>query len=420
MPTIEHCLTNFQPFIDLKVSSSRSHSYGDPIYRELGEKADVGDWDDFTIENLKNLRNLAALLNKEIEMTLPERFSSDLMLYSEANLDSFVANTLLYTVKTVLGHIFEDLPISILSQVPFLARSLKKSDPIPVLQRYTPDYSVFRGDLEGSLADSDKAALVVGDAKLIGTGAINDKELLQKGKSTAQRHHMGQLLWYCCRRKTRFAMHISEHYLVVAQCTYRGSTTDSNVEEIEIAISEALAQADVAVAKALEGMVSSEEIDSSVDPVTPTKMNKRMKPTSDGSNFESSPASLPKRNKASPETTSATTSQLFSSPPRSSPGSKQGDDTHPHEDYDSTQSPVFVSSQFSENGGMNNNKVKALSKDGGFQVHLFTLDLRKSEAKDAPLVVLGIIALAALVDVDDRVHAKLRMSRESIKVTDYF
>ncbi|TGO72446.1 hypothetical protein BELL_0454g00060 [Botrytis elliptica] len=194
MPTIEHCLTNFQPFKKFKVPSSRSHSYGDPIYRKLGEKALVSDWDDFTTENLKKLRNLAPHLNKEIEMTFPETFSSDLMLFSEPNLDSFVANTLLYTVKTVLGHIFEDSPISIFSQVPFIARSLKNDDPGPVLQRYTPDYSVFRGDLEEGLVDSVKAALVVGDAKLIGTCNIPDKELLQKGKSTAQRHHMGQLL----------------------------------------------------------------------------------------------------------------------------------------------------------------------------------------------------------------------------------
>ncbi|TGO55534.1 hypothetical protein BELL_1450g00010 [Botrytis elliptica] len=162
-------------------------------------------------------------------------------------------------------------------------------------------------------------------------------------------------------------------------------------------------------------------MDRSVDPVTPTKMNKCMKPTNDSSNFESSPASLPERKKAHLETTSATSSQRFSSPPRSSPPIKQDDETRSHEEHDSTQSPVSVSSQISENGGMNINKVKALLiKDGGFKVRLFTLDLREPEAKDAPLVVLGIIALAALVDADDRDHAKLRMSRKSVKVTDYF
>ncbi|KAF7947885.1 hypothetical protein EAE96_008962 [Botrytis aclada] len=359
---------------------------------------------------------------------MPEIFLSDSRLFSEANLDSYLTNTLFYTVKKALEHVFKDPPISILSKIPFVASSLKKEGISSVLPRYTPDYSVFRGNINENLVDSHEDALVVGDAKLIGRDNIPDKLLLQKGKSTAQRHHMGQLLWYCCRRKTRFAMHISENYLVVAQF-YKGLMTEADVIELERETSKALVQEDAARAKALEDKFFSEKMDDPLDPVTPTKIHKRMKSTSSDSDPESSPASLPKRKKARPEITSATPSESSSSPPRpsprSSPPSKQGDENTdsslitgeitPYEEDDSPE----VSSQVSQHGGLHIDKVKELSKkDGGFQMRLFTLDLRKPEAKDAPLVVLGIIALAALVDADEKEN--LRVSRTPIVLTSYF
>ncbi|TEY41954.1 hypothetical protein BOTCAL_0404g00150 [Botryotinia calthae] len=403
MPTLEYHLTHFQPFEKSSVESPRAHSSGDPVYREVGENVHAIDWDDFTIENLKKLSNLAPSLSMDIAMTLPERFSSDLCFFFEAYVDSFVANTLFYTVKTVLGQCFNNLPISILSQIPFSSITLKKMDPSTALQRYTSDYSVFRGILKKSLIGNENAALVVGDVKLVGDSTPPDKDLLQKEKSTAQKHHMGQLLWYCSRRKTRFAMHISERHLVVAQCTYKSSMSDQEGAKLE------------------EKMKLSVDVEGLLDPVTP-----KMKPTSSDSGSESSDTDLPKNKKTLSEIASATVSR---SPPfllGSSPPSKQVDEnsrsspisveTPRNED---NSSPELPSSQITDNGGMTVGKVKGLSKkDGGFQVRLFTLDLREPEAKDAPLVVLGLIALAALVD-DDK-YAKLRMSRKPIMVTSYF
>lgn len=369
MPTLEHHLTNFQPFEKSLVEPPRARSSGDPVYRDVGENVHAIDWDDFTIENLKKLSNLAPYLSVDIATTLPERFSSDLCFFFEANVDSFVANTLFYTVKTVLQQCFNNLPISILSQIPFSSMSLKKTDPSPSLQRYTPDYTVFRGALTKTLIRSNNAALVVGDVKLVGDSTTPDKDLIQKEKSTAQKHHMGQLLWYCSRRKTRFAMHISERYLVVAQCTYKSSMSDREGEELE------------------EKMKRLVDVGGLLDPGTPP-----MKPTSSDSGSESSHTDLPKNKKALSETVFATVSRSPSCSPGSSPPSKQVDEnsrsspiaveTPRNED---TSSPELPSSKITENGGMTIGKVKGLSKkDGGFQVRLFTLDLTKPEAKDAP------------------------------------
>ncbi|CAD6439931.1 90bd8242-9a93-46d7-ae9e-0cc0d17aa020 [Sclerotinia trifoliorum] len=116
---------------------------------------------------------------------------------------------------------------------------------------------------------------------------------------------------------------------------------------------------------------------------------------------------------------------LPSSPPSyprrmtpSSPSQLTVEDTSPTPEKRGTLSPSYEppSSPYTTNGGLSARKVREISDvAGGFTARVFTLQLEEGNNREAPLLILGLIALASLAK-----HAEtLRMSEKWVNLNDF-
>ncbi|KAI1194652.1 hypothetical protein F5X97DRAFT_272989 [Nemania serpens] len=197
--------------------ASRQGTSRDPIYASLVESIEVEQWHELnTLPDLWHLgfdRDHA--LDESFALAEPIIiFDAFRVLSVEANLEHFLNQSLVYCVNVALHHLYKP-PITIIPHVPFTAPSLREGS-IRSRESYTPDYTVCKGYIEEDprLLDHHRTSFLVGDAKLVGPekpkDAVSHTEFLSWSA-------LGQLLWYCVCRKTRFAFHVSNRELVLME-----------------------------------------------------------------------------------------------------------------------------------------------------------------------------------------------------------
>ncbi|KAI1131136.1 hypothetical protein F5Y10DRAFT_90402 [Nemania abortiva] len=179
------------------------------IYRSLVESIQVEEWP----ELIPFLNQLGPELNSPFSNDIAKPVVLDVfhVLSVEASLEYFLNQTLIYCVNLAL-HSTHEPPITIIPHVPTLANSSDSTR----AKTYTPDYTVFQGYIEANpqLLLADDASLIVGDVKLIGNEVVKDQvgDIRSLSRST-----LGQLMWYCYCRKTRFGFCVTDHELILIE-----------------------------------------------------------------------------------------------------------------------------------------------------------------------------------------------------------
>jgi hypothetical protein len=369
------------------------------------------------------------------------------MLSTEASLEHLLAQSLFYSVRMALRRIYVDElkvdPIIVLSHIPFSSAPLQ-ADSTKSSLTYTPDRSVFRGPIyeDESLLDSESVALAVGEVKLI-RGGVPNHELPFKNDDTVRRKDIGQLLWYCCQRKTRFAFCISNLELTIVQFTCnltKISLEDTGRVNILDSLNQLVTRAGSEIPSSLGssppgggnegalGLPSSQQTGGGAEDklaaAMATSTHKRAQSNASNSSTVSHsnhhfqkklcadtstiPESL--RPSSSPDYPDYPlpirhASPLSPVPPLDSSGTP--------ENKTSTPSVYLPSTPYTANGRMSTNTIRELADVGdGFTARVFTLRLQNREADQAPLVILRLIALASLVEK----AGGLRMSGEWVNM----
>ncbi|KAI2601702.1 hypothetical protein GGR54DRAFT_96878 [Hypoxylon sp. NC1633] len=249
---------------------------------------------------------------------------------------------------------------------------------ITASKSYTPDYTVFKGNVghdPGLLADHE-ATLAVGDVKLY--GGPTTKNPVDHTNALSQ-SDLGQMLWYCVCRKTRFAFCVSDAELVLMEFVVRRS-------EDMTALSNAVARAGSELSSPMQEFPIRGE---------PATGNRRNTTSTTGSTVSPSDRHQQKRSAAAAEAveSDASSPDLSSSIlEQSSPPCPRTPDLkskHPHSSSDGyvPSTPGEISAQTLQN---------LVSTGGKVVVHLFTIPIRRRE-QWAP-ALFSFIALAKLVD----------------------
>ncbi|KAI0154237.1 hypothetical protein GGR57DRAFT_467629 [Xylariaceae sp. FL1272] len=206
-------LANDKPFIypEDQVRVTGSHQ----IYTSLAGSVKVQVWHE--LETLPALGHLGPEpdrpLHDDFAAAKPVLLDAFRVLAVEANLQHFLDHSLMYGVNTALRSSHKH-PVTILPHIPFT--HFTSHDFVKQTKSYTPDYTVFKGNVEQdpSLLADDNASLVVGDVKLYGAGLPKDRI----ANTLALRpSDLGQVLWYCVGRKTRFGFCVSDKEIVLME-----------------------------------------------------------------------------------------------------------------------------------------------------------------------------------------------------------
>ncbi|KAJ3556264.1 hypothetical protein NPX13_g10173 [Xylaria arbuscula] len=186
------------------------------IYTSLVESIKVQEWHE--ARDLPVLAHLGAELDRPLRdglaATKPVVLDAFHVLAIEANLQHFFDLSLVYCVNLALHCIYQ-LPVVILPHIPFI-QATPRDGSIPESKSYTPDYTVFKGHIaqDPTLLTDHDASLIVGDVKLYGKAASKDQVNHTDALSWSD---LGQLLWYCVCRKTRFGFCVSDAELVLME-----------------------------------------------------------------------------------------------------------------------------------------------------------------------------------------------------------
>ncbi|KAI1145609.1 hypothetical protein F4825DRAFT_238187 [Nemania diffusa] len=186
------------------------------IYTSLVESIKVQEWRE--ARDLPALAHLGAELDRPLRdglaATKPVVLDAFHVLAIEANLQHFFDLSLVYCVNLAL-HCICQPPIVVLPHIPF-TQATPRDGSILELKNYTPDYTVFKGYIgqDPTLLTDHDASLIVGDVKLYGSAAAQDQVNHTDALSWSD---LGQLLWYCVCRKTRFGFCVSDAELILME-----------------------------------------------------------------------------------------------------------------------------------------------------------------------------------------------------------
>ncbi|APA07856.1 hypothetical protein sscle_03g026260 [Sclerotinia sclerotiorum 1980 UF-70] len=285
--------------------------------------------------------------------------------------------------------------------------------------------------------NSTGTALAVGDVKFSRQDDVSDGESRNEIGGILRLADIGQLLWYACRRKTRFAWCISNTELMVIQFTCSRTTripVDTGDNDIVGILEEVVTSAMLE----REGSVGSSQRrggSGGAPPDLPLSQRSRLSPTSvqdnrpkdesvvltatnthrrtnsntsaDSETVSPTNRHLQKkaretftsdmRESSSPSLPSSPTSHLRRVTP-SSPSQITVEDTSVTPEKRGTLSPSYEppSSPYTANGGLSASKIREISDvAGGFTARVSTLQLGEDNDREAPLALLGLIALAS-------------------------
>ncbi|KAI1330258.1 hypothetical protein F5Y16DRAFT_396551 [Xylariaceae sp. FL0255] len=389
--------------------ASRQGAARDPIYAPLVESIKVEDWHD--LDALPNLWHLGLDRGRALEtLALGDPvviFNAFRVLSVEANLEHFLNQSLVYCVNVVLHQLYRP-PITIVPHVPFTAPSLREGT-VRSEQCYTPDYTVYQGYIEEDpqLLDDHRASLLVGDIKLIGPKkpeeAIGHTESLSWSA-------LGQLLWYCVRRQTRFAFHVSDRELVLMEFVV-------GHEKSVTALSDAVARAEYELGSpglalptrhhSQPGKRKYTGSSANTSNVSPSDRHhqKRMVDVVQATDEDESPASSPFSGHHRPRPLSQS-SDPGQQPQEAAPQTPEPAFNHP--EHSSSYTP-------SSSGKISIESIRDLAFAGGdFTVRLHSFPFRKRER--LPLALLGFITLAQLVNT----KGPKNISATSTSIKNYF
>ncbi|KAI1349201.1 hypothetical protein F5Y01DRAFT_306286 [Xylaria sp. FL0043] len=382
------------------------------LYLSLVESIDVKKWHE--LEQLPDLEHLGGEPDRPLgapclAATKPAYLDVSRLLMVEDNLEDFLNPSLIYCVNVALRSTNNDR-ITVLSHLPLTSDegTVQGTDNTVRKQRtYTPDYTVIKGDFQhnhGLLWD-DSASLVVGDAKLCGPKAVNNiAHTRALSKST-----LGQLLWYCVCRKTRFSFCVSDLELILIEFSV---PDDKDAEELSNVVAKAELELSSPI-KTQEAPSKDEpgEFKRGYSPNTPNlspgdqHRHKHFAGNDDGS-VASSPLRFVSRN-GIPEHLKPQSSESGPRTPENKPALASSDGHEP------SSSNSYVPST---PGEVSLRTLQELKDAGGrVKVRLFSFPVEKIE-QWAP-ALFGFISLSHLVDSKGDKHK--RISSASTNVHDY-
>ncbi|KAI1419157.1 hypothetical protein F5Y12DRAFT_295221 [Xylaria sp. FL1777] len=230
-PSIRDWLSSALPNAPFVYSTKPRTNSRNRRYTEFGSLVEVQEWHE--ARDLLTLAHLGGPLGDGLAVTKPVVLDAFHVLAIEANLQHFFDLSLIYCVNLALHYIHQD-PIAILPHIPF-TRTTALDGSISESKSYTPDYTVIQGPIgqDPTLLTNNDACLIVGDVKLYGRVAAQ----AQVNRTDAlTRTDLGQLLWYCVSRKTRFGFCVSDVELVLMEFVVNNN---KDVEELSNVVARA-------------------------------------------------------------------------------------------------------------------------------------------------------------------------------------
>ncbi|TGJ83971.1 hypothetical protein E0Z10_g4799 [Xylaria hypoxylon] len=215
-PSIRDWLSSALPNAPFVYPTKSRVTSSNRMYTSLVESIKVQEWHE--ARDLLALGPIRAELDRPLRDSLattkPVVLDAFYVLAIEANLQHFFDLSLVYCVNLALHCIWQP-PIVILPHIPF-TQATPRDGSIPESKSYTPDYTVIKGHVgqDPTLLTDHDASLVVGDVKLYGKAAAQDQVNHTDALSWSD---LGQLLWYCVCRKTRFGFCVSDAELVLME-----------------------------------------------------------------------------------------------------------------------------------------------------------------------------------------------------------
>ncbi|KAI0411464.1 hypothetical protein F5X98DRAFT_380724 [Xylaria grammica] len=145
------------------------------------------------------------------------------VLTAEASLENFLNLSLIYCINLALHSMYAPgAPLTIVPHIPFAQVTPSDNAALPS-ERCTPDYTVFRGDAKAdpAILTRHRASLVVGNVTLRRQGAAAVPRDPVAHTTRLGRSALGQLLWHCVCRETRFGFSVSDAELVLVEFAVR-------------------------------------------------------------------------------------------------------------------------------------------------------------------------------------------------------
>ncbi|KAI1404495.1 hypothetical protein F4819DRAFT_447788 [Hypoxylon fuscum] len=386
------------------------------IYESLVESIKVEQWNE--LGTLPDLRHLSLERDRPLDNSLaaakPITLDAFRVLSSEASLEHFFNHSLIYYINIALHSMYKP-PITIVPHVPFRAATLR-DDTLRSCENYTPDYTVFKSHIEADthLLDDHRASLVVGDIKLFEPEGVDNPVDQTASLSWSA---LGQLLWYCTCRKTRFGFCISNLELVLIEFVI-------GREETVAALGDAVARAELEL--------SSPAISIPLRAKPPLNKRKYTNSSTTTSTVSPSDRHKQKRNAVpvdlassddSPTTLGGLPNSALGQPSHRSTSSspiqepQQLEQTSPRTPGLESKHMEYSSSSYmpSSPGDITAETIRDLASAGGdFTARLYSFSLLERE--DLPLALFGFIALAQLVDV----RGNKNISATPIDIGDYW
>ncbi|KAI3343730.1 hypothetical protein F4824DRAFT_440885 [Ustulina deusta] len=365
------------------------------MYTSLVESIKVQEWHE--ARDLPVLAHLGAERDRPMRnglaATKPVVLDAFHVLAIEANLQHFFNLSLIYCVNLALHCIYQ-LPVVILPHIPF-TRVTPRDGSIHALKSYTPDYTVFKGHVGQNpalLTDHD-ASLVVGDVKLYGEAAAKDQVDYTDALSWSD---LGQLLWYCVCRKTRFGFCVSDFELVLMEFVVNRSDNITSLNNV-------MARAESEVSSPVQGIPFRGK---------PAPNKRRFTNSTTGSAVSPSDRHQHKRGGAVAEAVesdapAASSPELPSSiSEQPSPRTPELESKHPY------SSDAYVPST---PGEISAQTLQDLASEGG-DVIVRLLSFRLRELEQWAPALFGFITLAKLVDE----RGEKNISARQLSLQDYF
>ncbi|KAI3318785.1 hypothetical protein HD806DRAFT_510953 [Xylariaceae sp. AK1471] len=364
------------------------------VYTSFVESIDVQEWHE--LSTLPVLKHLGPKPDRPLgdgfAATKPVVLDVFRLLAVEANLQHFLNQSLIYCVNLALHSIYKP-PITIVPHIPF-THNTSRDDSLRQSTSYTPDYTVFKGHVEEdpTLLSDRNASLVVDDVKLYGGPAARDHVNHTDALSWSA---LGQLLWYCVCRKTRFGFCVSDHELVLMEFVV-------NHNDDVVALDNVVARAESELSSPIQGIPLRGKPAGGKRRYTNSTTDSIVSP-SDRHQHKRSGAAAEPENSDAPSTSSP--SLPSSIPTRSSPRTPEFEPKQP------SSSDAYDPST---PGEINAKTLEDLASAGrDVMVRLYSFRFSKLE-QWAP-ALFGFISLAQLVDA----RGNKNISATSIKVRDY-
>ncbi|KAI3331271.1 hypothetical protein F4824DRAFT_298523 [Ustulina deusta] len=394
-PSIRHWLHSALPNKPFIYPEDQSRTpVSNRIYISFVESIKVQKWHE--LSTLPALEHLGPEpdqpLGNGLAATKPVVLDAFRVLAVEANLQHFLNQSLIYCVNLALHSIYKP-HITIVPHIPF-AQVTPRDNSVQESKSYTPDYTVFKGDVEVDprILTDHHASLVVGDVKLHGQAIPKDPVTHTNRLSWSA---LGQLLWYCVCRKTRFGFCVSDFELVLMEFVV-------NHNDNVVALSNVVARAESELSSPVQGIPPRGE---------PAPSKRRYTGSTTGSTVSPSDRHQNKRGAAAAEPVNsdaplASSPSLPSSiPERSSPRTPEPGPEHPYSsDAYVPSTPGEISAQTLED---------LVSAGGNVMVRLYSFRFREPE-QWAP-ALFGFISFAQLVDA----RGTKSISAAPVSIQDY-